>query len=324
MAKNVTMRIMRVGKWDDNSGRHHDFTKETLKTIADGFNFTGEEDAIPDIISHDDKSPRVGFVKKLFVGDDGNSLFAQSQMHDDFAQAIDEGFYPSVSVRLSADNTRLQHIAHLGRQKPAIKGLGLPIVEFGEKDGEFIDFAEMTLDLYEQVSSLVLQGITNALYDVKQQQREILDAVRNANGEPNGDNFSESEIKALKEENAKLAAAIKTAQETKASDFAEKLIADGKILPRSKNLVVKEYLAASKNEADFAEFSAEYEKLPAINLKAPVLPENPQDGKNFSSEELVKLAHDFQAQEKKDGKTITFIDALDSVTNGIIPKGVKI
>jgi len=306
MAKKVVMRIMRVGKFKDSKGKEHEFTGEGLKTIADGFSFSGEEDAIPDIISHDNKSPRVGFVKKVYLGDEGNSLFAESEIHDDFAQAISEGFYPSVSVRLSADGTKIQHIAHLGKEKPAIKGLGLPFVEFSET-GESIDFAEINLELFEQISSIAMKELHDALWRIQDQQREILTAIKNANGE---NSFSESD---LAKENEKLKAQIQANKEKLASDFAEQLIADGKILPASKKVVVRDFMAC-ETDSDFSEFKAEYEKLPVLKLfNGTQKPDNNGDSSDFSSEELGKRARDFMAQEEKNGRTITFIDAIDVV-----------
>jgi hypothetical protein len=319
------MRIIRVGKFVDKAGKEHDFTQEKLKTIANNYSFSGQEDASPDIISHDDKSPRVGFIRKVYVGDDGNSLFAESEIHDDFAQAIGEGFYPSVSVRLNKDETKIQHIAHLGKEKPAIKGLGLPIFDFA--DGEdFVDFAEVNLDLLEQVTDIWAKEVRDALWKIQDQQRTMFDAIKNALGEnkqPDGrsplasfseaDSGRDEEVKLLKEENAKLRSEFAALKEKEAADFAEGLIASGKILPRQKALVVKDYLTSTES-ANFAEFKAEYENLPISPLfnKIPA-PDGEKDAVDFSSSELADAANEYKSKMEKEGKRIKLIDAVEAV-----------
>jgi len=185
-------------------------------------------------------------VRKVYLGDGGNSLFAESDIHDDFAQAISEGFYPSVSVRLNKDETQIQHVAHLGKEKPAIKGLGLPIFDFATENEDGFDFAEVNLDLMEQIVGMSAKEIHDALWKIQDQTRAIFDAIRANNGEKSASNFSEAdsgrdeELRLLRAENEKLNAQLKVNKEKEAADFAECLVVEGKILPRQKDIVVKD------------------------------------------------------------------------------------
>jgi len=322
MAQKIKMRLLRVGKHKDSAGKEVVITNENLKAIADGFSFSGEEDAIPDIISHDNKSPRVGFVKKVYLGDNGNSLFAESEIHSDFAQAIEEGFYPGVSARLNKEKTQILHVAHLGRQKPAIKGLGLPIFDFAEnKDEEFIDFAEVNLELMEQITGIWANEIRETLWRIQNQIGTIFDAIKAANGEKAASDFSEAdlgrdkELRLLKAENEKLVAQLKANKEKEASDFAEGLVVSGKILPRQKGVVVKDYLS-DRNEHDFAEMKKDYTDLPVSPLFSKVPKERNEGVLDFSSQELADKVVDYQTKLEKEGVKISTIDALKAVRKG--------
>jgi hypothetical protein len=323
MATKVKMRVLRVGKHKDSAGREIEITDKKIKAIADGFSFSGVEDAAPDIISHDNKSPRVGFIRKVYSGDDGNSLFAESELHDDFAQAISEGYYPGVSVRLSRDENKILHVAHLGKEKPAIKGLGLPIFDFAEsKDESVVDFAEVNLELLEQVTDIWAREIRDALWKSQEQQRSIFEAIKTALGDKQASNFSEGDgmdkdLQArLLKENEELKSQFKAIKEKEASDFAEGLIAEGKIMPRQKDGVVKDYLT-TQNESDFAEMKKSYSDLPVSPLFTPATkPDAGKAASDFSSQELAELAVDYQGKLEKEGKKISMTDAVAFVRKG--------
>jgi len=77
--------------------------------------------------------PRLGNVVSVYSDHDGNSLYADIEEHDTLAAAVDEGFYPDVSIgakqRAKDGKMYLHHLAYLGQEPPAIKDLIAEIKE---------------------------------------------------------------------------------------------------------------------------------------------------------------------------------------------------
>ena len=78
--------------------------------------------------------PRVGNVVSVSFDVATSSLWAEIEEHDVLAKAVDEdGFYPDVSIgakaRASDGKMYLHHLAYLGDEPPAVKGLYQQIAE---------------------------------------------------------------------------------------------------------------------------------------------------------------------------------------------------
>jgi len=77
--------------------------------------------------------PRLGNVVNVYSGNEGTSLYADIEEHDTLADAVDAGYYPDVSIgakqRAKDGKMYLHHLAYLGQEPPAIKGLIAEIKE---------------------------------------------------------------------------------------------------------------------------------------------------------------------------------------------------
>ena len=144
-----------------------------------------------------DDRPRLGNVISVTYDKKGKSLWAEIEEHDTLSQAVDEGYYPDVSIgakqRASDGKMYLHHLAYLGNEPPAIKDLHDSI----EKD---MSEAEKTLAASDTEGILAFPGTGEKelfLSDTqtKTQKIKIEEAL-----------MSEEEIKALREENERLKA----------------------------------------------------------------------------------------------------------------------
>ena len=144
-----------------------------------------------------DDRPRLGNVISVTYDKKGKSLWAEIEEHDTLSQAVDEGYYPDVSIgakqRASDGKMYLHHLAYLGNEPPAIKDLHDSI----EKD---MSEAEKTLAASDTEGIRAFPGTgEKELYlsdsQTKTQKKKIEEAL-----------MSEEEIKALREENERLKA----------------------------------------------------------------------------------------------------------------------
>jgi len=144
-----------------------------------------------------DDRPRLGNVISVTYDKKGKSLWAEIEEHDTLSQAVDEGYYPDVSIgakqRASDGKMYLHHLAYLGNEPPAIKDLHDSI----EKD---MSEAEKTLAASDTDGIRAFPGTgEKELYlsdtQTKTQKIKIEEAL-----------MSEEEIKALREENERLKA----------------------------------------------------------------------------------------------------------------------
>jgi hypothetical protein len=81
----------------------------------------------------DAAAPRLGNVVLVYCDSDGNTLYADIEEDDALADAVDSGYYPDVSIgakqRASDGKMYLRHLAYLGQESPAIKGMAASIRE---------------------------------------------------------------------------------------------------------------------------------------------------------------------------------------------------
>ena len=144
-----------------------------------------------------DDRPRLGNVISVTYDKKNKALNAEIEEHDTLAQAVDDGYYPDVSIgakqRASDGKMYLHHLAYLGNEPPAIKDLHDSI----EKD---MSEAEKTLAASDADGIRAFPGTgEKELYlsdtQTKTQKKKIEEAL-----------MSEEEIKALREENERLKA----------------------------------------------------------------------------------------------------------------------
>lgn len=116
-------------------------TEKDLEELCDSFKGMNSS---PITIGHDFKAqdPRLGNVVALELKD--GILYAKTQEHDALFGAVEDGFFPDVSIgaKRSAETGKLylHHLAYLGEEPPAIKDLrksvrdSLAIAAGDEKD----------------------------------------------------------------------------------------------------------------------------------------------------------------------------------------------
>lgn len=101
-------------------------TEKDLAEIAETF---PEQKTAPIQFGHwaDAASPRLGNVITVTYNKDTKSLTAEIEEQDVLADAVEQGFYPDVSIgakqRASDGKMYLHHLAYLGEEAPAIKDL---------------------------------------------------------------------------------------------------------------------------------------------------------------------------------------------------------
>jgi regulator of replication initiation timing len=107
-------------------------TTKDIKEIVETFS---DIQHAPIQFGHETKSamPRLGNVVSVYSDHNGNSLYANIEEHDTLAAAVDQGFYPDVSIgakqRAKDGKMYLHHLAYLGQEPPAIKDLIAEIKE---------------------------------------------------------------------------------------------------------------------------------------------------------------------------------------------------
>jgi hypothetical protein len=166
---------MRVGIFKDRHGANYDITKNVLEKIVQTFNPSKPPHLL---VGHPDahKAPSFGIVKALKVVGD-KLLFQPGKFCVEFAALVRRGGFPGVSAGLTHDLSRLDHVAFLSAQKPAISGLE-PIAEFSAPadGGESlaIEITE-TADNLAEFGSPAEDWLTRRIHNIA----EILRNVKN-------------------------------------------------------------------------------------------------------------------------------------------------
>lgn len=118
--------IFRTGRHKDSKGIEKDWTKQDLETIRN--NFYNVNPDFPICCGHPkSNSPAYGWVKDLKIEDEPEKkctgLFASfKEVAPEFAEACKKGLFKTRSISLTQDLIP-RHLAFLGAQTPAVKGL---------------------------------------------------------------------------------------------------------------------------------------------------------------------------------------------------------
>lgn len=147
--------ILRTGKFTDSKGRPVEFTDADLDNIVAKYDPAQHE--APICIGHPkDNRPAWGWIEKLEKAGD-RILATPKQLIHEFEEMVEKGMFKKRSASLLKDGT-LRHIAFLGAQPPAIKGLAE--IEFSENDDDTtLEFEEASAgesieSLKEQIKNL--------------------------------------------------------------------------------------------------------------------------------------------------------------------------
>ena len=292
-----TLHIFRAGRHISSDGGSIFFSETDLQDAATCYEPSISE--APIVIGHPSTdAPAYGWVKRLVASADG--LQAEvDQLDNKFIALVKAGkfkkisasFYPPASPQNPVPGKYyLRHVGFLGAQPPAVKGLEQ--VAFSENDQFVTIESEHTMETtskLDQIIQMLKNFMKNQLPESDQTVKasDKTELAENMPPEKKGnltqksqkegklDPIAELEEKnrLLEEENAQLKAELDALKQemnkNEAESFAEMLIAEGKILPRSRQTVV--------------------EVMSALNKMAPV---------NFSDGQQVSLADAYRTMLK--------------------------
>lgn len=226
--------ILKTGSFKDSNGKEHNFTTADLDKIVDNFN--NNHNRVPVCVGHPkSNSPAYGWlnsVKRI-----GENLYCDfKDVQNEFKTAVKEGLFKNRSISLDKD-FNIRHLAFLGGQAPAIKGLEEFCFE-GDENSTEIEINEFT------------------------------DYEENENGKDNQVTTEElqKQLDSANAENERLKAELeakKQAEQTKDfEDFCAEAIKNGNILPKHKESVINILTACS----DFGTFNfADKEDVNAVD-----------------------------------------------------------
>lgn len=214
------IEIFRAGRHTDDAGNVHEFSEQDIADMA--ASYQPELSEAPLTIGHPkDNLPAYGWVQRL-VKAGANLLMDSHQVEPQFAEMVSAkrfkkrsaSFYPPQSPNNPTPGKwYLRHVAFLGAQPPAIKGL---------KDFQFSESADEAVSFSEAVASSEAQPHPNA-GGKKDQEIDMTEEEKKA---------LEAKLAAAEADKAKLQAekdaaeAKATAAQAQATSFAEKAKAD--------------------------------------------------------------------------------------------------
>lgn len=318
--KSKSIQIFKPGKHTAMSGVALSFSESDLIATAKAYDPAKHE--APFTIGHPkDDLPAYAWVGALNYADGLEA--APQQIDPAFAEMVERGAFKKISASFYAPDSPsnpvpgvyyLRHVALLGAQAPAVKGLRNP--SFAEAEQGVIEFAEYddvtVASLFRRLREWIIgkDGLavadkvinsydlssleTSAQDELKKAQSESLDPSASpspAFTEPQskGDEMSAEEkaqLAALKAENDKLKAdqiAFAEADKKRTSDarhvehinFADGLIKEGKLLPAYKELVAATMDHFSAPE-QVIEFGEGEEKKPLLDALKGFLTAQPK------------------------------------------------
>ena len=301
--------IFRVGTHTDSNGRKKDWTNEDLETIKT--NFLTKNPDVPICCGHPkSNSPAYGWTDKMKV--ESGKLFATfKNVQESFKEAYDQGLFKTRSLSLTSDLIP-RHIAFLGAQSPAIKGMEkFCFEECG--DDICIEFQSNTISLYSDPSGA---GSSPVLKEGEQMSEEI------------NVKLAEKDAK-IAELEAKIAKNEKEQRNKEFEDFCDKAISNGNILPAQKQHIIN--ILESLDNTNKFEFDDGSEKnaseifkdfignLKQFNFEEVATTNNLQTPKEIDFSDAENVAEniiEIQNEYLKKGKTLSAVEALEVIKRG--------
>lgn len=211
--------IFKTGIHTDSNGNTKNWTVEDLKKIEN--NFQEKNKDVPICCGHPKtNSPAYGWVDKLKIS--GESLFAAyKNVQPEFKEAVQKGLFKTRSISLTPDLV-LRHVAFLGGQAPAVKGLEQFCFETPDEADITINF---NANVETKIRGDLMDENAQKELDIKNQRIEELEA----------------ELEKRKQEKL-----IKEFE-----DFCDEAVKNGKILPVERESVMNILQACSKETLNF-------------------------------------------------------------------------
>jgi len=284
--------IFKVGCFKDSNGIKHNFSIDDLNKIV--FNFKGKNPDVPICIGHSKtNSPAYGWVDALKIKD--NKLYAcYKQVQNEFKEAVKKGLFKTRSISLTPDLI-LRHIAFLGAQAPAIKGMEEFCFHSAAGD------EAMSFDSEIYITDFQENERTNMENEEKLKQ-------------------TNEELEKVQKENADLKAQIlqqqQEAQSKDFEDFCDKAIEKGNILPAQKDSVINILSACSNTNFEFADDTG---KTPVQEFKEFVSSLKQMDFEEIANKKKLQID---EAIDFSDSQTI--LEAIQKTQADYKSRGVEI
>ena len=349
--------VFKPGTHTAVDGRTITFTLENCIDLAESYDPSVSE--APAVIGHPKLTAPAYAWAKSFEVKDGLVYAKLDQINPEFAEAYNAGSYKkrSLSIYLpdSPGNPKpghyyARHIGFLGAAAPAIKGL--PDVSFSESDGEQgaaefsmadEEFDENLISILSNLRDLLIEeiGIASADLFLPQWRIESLRAISDRKQkekekmpQPNLDASFAEQRAAIEAKNAELAKREQVLLEkeqnnrrTEFTEFADKLIGDGKLLPVHKTTVVEVFMSLGNEPISFAEGDTTVNASSADLIKK-VLSERPAfmnfSEKSAANDEvkidtqdpkaIAAAAAAYQKEQAEKGNVISISQAVAHVT----------
>jgi len=300
------IEIFKPGKHTAMSGDQVEFSEGRLQEAAKAYDPALHE--APIVVGHPrTDQPAYGWVESLAFAE-GSLQAKPRQVDERFAELIRQGRFKKVSASFYRPDSKanpkpgvyyLRHVGFLGAQPPAVKGLRQ--VEFSEADE---DVVELEFGETERTLARVLRGLREWVIELAGTRKadevipnyQIQDLERQDGQGPEysetgtgGDEVStEEQRKEIRKEveaefaerERKLAEAERQRRREAHEQAVDKLVSDGRVLPRHKDGLVQfmEAVDGGQAEIEFAEGAegGQAKKLPPADWLTRFLAELPQ------------------------------------------------
>lgn len=277
--------IFKTGKHTDSKGNTKEWTEADLDNIVK--NYDPKKHEAPIVIGHPQtNAPAYGWIDKLKrVGD---TLYAlPKQLANEFVELVKKGAFKKRSISLYPDGT-LRHVGFLGAAAPAVKGL--PDVEFSEDDKVQTLEIENFNDIEDEDE--IVKKIKELESEISQYQEKLKNFEEMKNKAAEAENLKKQleALNADKESLKKEIEQIKRQNKIKEfTEFVDKKIEEGKLLPKMSDHVTKLYeVVSSFDKFDFSEGKSEEPEniLKEFIESLPVLINLNETGKKKGEEDL--------------------------------------
>lgn len=246
------IEILRPGLFRSDSGDEYHITTEMIHEIANSYTPSFHEaPLVAGHVAHD--KPAYGWVEQAYVNDAGRLAMNTDKVEPQFAEMVRCGRFKKRSVSLyhphhpanpTPGKWQLKHVAFLGAQPPAVKGL--KDIEFSE-NGECVSFSESLPSISPSIkkeinmpdptstTATAESGNDAAIRALQEQIAELQKQNQNLVGERDA---ALAELKAAQAAIAAHNAEKEKQQAAEIAQFAESMVKAGRILPHEKAMEI--------------------------------------------------------------------------------------
>ena len=306
--------IFRCGEHTDSKGRKVNVTEKTLDEIVSNFETNNPD--VPICIGHPQNSaPAYGWVNS--VKRIGDKLYCDfKQVQSEFKEAVNKGLFKTRSISYDPRTNTLRHIAFLGAQAPAIKGMEqfcfgegfdleslitIPVEELAFSDNEGKEKTEMEQKKIDEIQAQFEEQILQKDEKILALQK----VVEHFKNEMRNSEFS---------------------------SVADEFVAKGNILPAQRENVINIMKACDESKKMF-EFSEGEEKtaletfkefvgsLKSLDFSENLIKKNvagieDKDVSSFSGSDYAREINILKEKSKQEGIVLTTEKALEIIKNG--------